>query len=652
MDKIRFILKYLRAHTLSYSLGVVFIIATNWIAVSIPQYVQRSIDLISVGYKVTGTSLLKIESAIGQHPVLDVLKQLEDQLFLDEQELAATLEKSIGLAETNRFKEIILQHTLLAEKLTENQALLLQYLFIMLGLAVSMIVVRTLSRILFFTPGRAIECEVKNNLFAKLMELQKDYHQENPSGTIISRLNNDIMGFRMLCGFAMMQIINIITALSLTPYKMWQLSPRLTLYCIIPVVVIFIVVRVGMHFLVINMRKRMTHLQELSAFTVSSLSGIDVIKGFAMHSWMESEFAQKNQSLVRRSLNISRIRSFFLSLLSNMENVLKMVVLLVGGVFVIEEQFTLGELTAFITYAALLTMPLMALGWVSTMVQQGIVGIESLQSISQKKGAFSEIPNLPQKEAAHLFDGGVEIKNLRFSYPGQDQATLAGIDLTILPGQTVGILGRIGSGKTTLVNCLNRYLVIEEGQIFFSGRDINGFSHADLRNSVRTITQEPFLFSDTVRANIEFGCLDELEKKPMDLEKILHESALEEEIRRFPQQEKTMVGEKGIMLSGGQKQRISLARAMIAPCDLLVLDNVLSAVDAETESFLLQQILRKQHARSLLIVSHRAKTMEKADWILVLEEGKIIDQGTHQDLVERPGYYQETWMLQNEMAPS
>lgn len=652
MDKLSFTLKYLRAHTLSYSLGVLFIIATNWIAVSIPEYVQRSIDLISVGYQITENALISIESEIGAHPILAALKRMENQEFLDEDQFAKHLEQTIGGENTNRFKDIIFKHTLLSEKLTKNQALLLEYLFIMLGLAVGMIVVRTFSRILFFTPGRAIECEVKNDLFAKLMELQKDYHEKNPSGTIISKLNNDVMGFRMLCGFGIMQIINILTALSLTPYKMWQLSPRLTLYCIIPVIVIFVIVRVGMHFMVLNLRQRMKHLQDLSAFTVSSLSGIDVIKSFALRKWMETGFDQKNQSLVRRSLNISRIRAFFLSLLSNMENVLKMLILLVGGMFVIEEQFTLGELTAFITYAALLTIPLMALGWVSTMVQQGLVGIESLQTIAQQKGRFSEIPNLPQKEAAHLFDAGLEIKNLHFHYPEQAQATLENINLKILPGQTIGILGRIGSGKTTLVNCLNRYLAVADHQIFFNGKDINQLSHADLRHAIRTITQDPFLFSDTVAANIQFGRLEEQEELPIDLERILYESALEEEIRRFPQQEKTMVGEKGIMLSGGQKQRISLARAMTAPCDLLVLDNVLSAVDAETESFLLKQILRKQHARSLLIVSHRAKTMEKADWILVLEEGKIVDQGVHQDLVARPGYYQETWLLQNEMAIS
>ena len=653
MDKLRFLLKYLRAHTLSYSLGIIFIIATNWIAVTIPQYVQQSIDLLVVGFQLTPASLTRIESEISSHPnltpeFLQALKTLENQSFEDEERFVELLQKTIGTSETELFKEIILKHTYLTDKLSKNQELLLQYLFIMLALACGMIIVRTLSRTLFFTPGRAIECEVKNDLFAKLMELQKDYHEQHTSGTVISRLNNDIMGLRMMCGFGLMQIVNILTALSLTPYKMWHLSPNLTLYCIIPIIFIFIVVRFGMHFMVINMRQRMQCLQDISAFTVSSLSGIDVIKSFEMHQWSRAEFSRKNRSMRRRSLNLARIRSFLLSLLSNMEHVLKILILLVGGTFVIEEQFTIGELTAFITYAALLTMPLMALGWVSTMIQQGMVGIESLQTVASQQAKHSNIPHLAKKEAAHLFDDGLVVRNLHFRYPKQTSDTLRGIDFHILPGQTIGILGGIGSGKTTLVNCLNRYLAAEDDQIFLSGKAINTLSHSNIRHAIRTVTQDPFLFSDTVEANIHFGNVDDQEELPIDLENILYECALEDEVRRFPQQEKTMVGEKGIMLSGGQKQRISLARAMMTPCDLLILDNVLSAVDSETESFLLKQILRKQHARSLLIVSHRAKTMESADWILVLEEGKVIDQGVHQELIERPGYYRETWLLQRE----
>ena len=650
MDKLQFLFRYIRKHSLSYSLGVVFIIATNWIAVSIPEYVQRSIDLLTVGYAVTELSLVEIERETGALPFLAPLKTLEKQEFKDEEHIVETLEKTLGLADTQRYQDVILKHTFLSEQLTKNQERLIQYLFIMLALATGMIIVRTLSRVLFFTPGRAIECEIKDDMFVKLMALQKDFHEQNPSGSVISKLNNDVMGIRMLCGFGIMMLVNLISALSLTPYKMWQLSPRLTLYCILPIVVVFIVVRIGMHFMVINMRNRQKRLQDLSEFTVSSLSGIDVIKGFEMKPWVETQFDRVNRSMLRRSLNISRIRSFFIPVLFNLESILKILILLVGGIFVIEETFTMGELTAYMTYAALLTMPLMGLGWMTTMIQHGMVGIESIQTIDKQQGQFSEIQSLPPKESAHLLDTGLAVKNLHFRHQGQQEATLQGVNLNILPGQTIGILGRIGSGKTTLVNCLNRYLAAEDGQIFFGDQDINHLSHADIRHAVRTVTQDPFLFSDSVAENIRFGALEYPEDLAVDLKTILYECALEEEVRRFPQQEKTLVGEKGIMLSGGQKQRISLARAMTAPCDLLILDNVLSAVDAETESFLLKQILRKQHARSLLIVSHRAKTMEKADLILVLDEGKIVDQGVHQELLARPGYYRETWLLQNEMA--
>ena len=214
MDKLRFLLKYIRAHTLSFSLGIVFVIATNWIAVTIPDYVRQSIDLLAVGYQVTPASLTRIESEIGSQTsiraeALQGLKSLENQSFEDEARFVEILVNTIGKKETELFKEVILRNTYLTDKLSKNQELLLKYLFIMLGLACGMIIVRTLSRTLFFTPGRAIECEVKNDLFAKLMELQKDYHEQHASGTVISRLNNDIMGLRMMCGFGLMQIVNI-----------------------------------------------------------------------------------------------------------------------------------------------------------------------------------------------------------------------------------------------------------------------------------------------------------------------------------------------------------------------------------------------------------------------------------------------------------
>ncbi len=591
-NSFRFLTHYLKQHWLSYTFGALAIFGTNAIAVSIPQYIQKSIDLIQ-------------------------------------------------------------------DNLSAEQALLNEYLLIMLSLALGMIVVRTLSRILFFNPGRAIECQVKNDMFQHLMGLQKDYYDANPSGNIISRINNDINGIRMVCGFAMMQAFNIVVALSITPYKMWELAPELTLYCVLPILAAFTIVRLGMRVLVRNMRARMEFLQKLSGFTVASLSGIDVIKSYEMQGWTSERFESQNQEMVRRSLRIAWIRSFVMPVLSNLENILKLLILIIGGVVVIEQQMTIGELTAFISYAALLTMPLMALGWVTTMIQQGLVGIASVRTVFAQQRPFVDVPDLPAEEQTRLFErGGLRVQDLTYQYPDGEAQVLRNLNLHLRPGQVVGVLGRIGSGKSTLVNCLNRYLDPPEGSIFLGDREIRSLSFADVRRSIRTVTQEPFLFSDTVRENLAFSLPERDDPFSGKLPQLLRASALEDETRRFPSGTETLVGEKGIMLSGGQKQRISLGRAMSQPCDLLILDNVLSAVDYDTERFLLREIhelLRPQSGaaplvKAMLIVSHRVTSMEQADHILVLDEGQVVDEGTHAELIQRPGYYQEMWRLQNESA--
>ena len=581
---------YIRQHLFYYSLGVVAILGTNWIAVSIPEYVRLSIDLLN-------------------------------------------------------------------NDLKSRQDLLWEYMFIMLGLALVMVVVRTLSRILFFNPGRAIECQIKNDMFRKLMALQKNYYDKNPSGNIISRINNDITGVRMICGFGLMQAFNIITALSMTPFKMWQLSPNLTLYCIIPIIIVFTVVRLGMNVLVRNLRARMESLQRLSGFTVSSLSAIDLIKTQTMREWSTRRFEKENQDMLRRSMKIAWTRSFVMPMLSNLEHFLKLLVLLVGGIMVIEEGFTIGQLTAFIAYSALLTFPLMGLGWVTTMFQQGLVGLTSNQTVLQQDLPRANLISLLEKKLKSLFaEGGLKVNNLSYHYPESKKDVLRHINFSIHPGQVIGVLGRIGSGKSTLVNGLNRYLDMGKGSIYLGDQDLATLSDKDVRTCIRTVTQLPFLFSDTAENNINFA-LENGDSGDRELfQKILYSAALDKEVARFPKQEKTVVGEKGIMLSGGQKQRISLARAMMEPCDLLILDNVLSAVDYETERHLLREIhkllkpINNQQALagSLLIVSHRVTSMEHADLILVLDEGQIVDQGQHADLILRPGYYQQMWALQND----
>lgn len=585
INRFRFIFSYLKYYKLSYLLGIVFIILTNWITVTIPEYLKLSIDLLSSS---------------------DVLDQAtKSELF--------------------------------------------RYLTIMLVLAFSIIFVRTLSRIFFFNPGRAIEFRVKNDLFKKLTKLPKSYYDKNPTGNIISRIQNDINGIRLICGFGMMQLFNIITALSLTPYKMWNLSPQLTLYIMIPITLVFVIIRIGMHFVTKNMRIRMTALQRLSGFIVSSLSGIDVIKGFNLAAWNREKFQEGNSLLLRLSLKISFFRSFLMPILHNLENILKIIILAIGGYYVIRAGMTIGELTAFIAYSALLSMPIMGLGWLTTIIETGFVGIASVETILKEEIPERNIPQLPQEEKESLFSRGLEVKNLTFRYSEQDSPILKNISFTVMPNQTIGILGKIGSGKSTLVNCLNKYLPVQDNSVFIGGKDINSIPAADVRSIIRTVSQDVFLFSDTLENNVLFGAEKPSDETSEIVERSLSEAVMTDEVQRFQNQEKTMIGEKGIMLSGGQKQRISLARAFMSSVDLLILDNIFSAVDYETERHLLKHIMERRTAKSLLLVSHRVQALEHADMILVLDEGQIVDSGTHEELLKRPGLYLSTWELQEQV---
>ncbi len=560
-----------------YTGGIIFLWLTIWVSVTIPEFIQKSIDLI------------------GQGPE-GVKKE---------------------------FREMVLA---------------------ILGLALVLILFRTLSRVLIFIPGRLIEKRLKGEMFRKLSSFGKDYYDLNATGNIISRINNDISGVRMITGFGILQAANILFALSLTPYKMWQLSPALTLYCLLPMVTVFVIVRVGLVVMVRNTRHRMDTLQQLSGKTISFLSGNSVIKSYNIYRWAEERMQEENISLFNFTLKIAWVRSFIIPLLASLEQILKIVVLFAGGLFVIQGKFTIGELTGYIAYTVLLTQPILGFGWLLAIFQQGFVGISSLQTIIDRNGADEGRKPLPAEEKGQLFTKGITLRNMSYTYHNGDRPVLQNISFTIKPGQVVGLTGKVGSGKTTLVNCLNGYLRPDRGQIFFGEKDAAGLRGEDIRSVVRTVSQDVFLFSDTIENNIAFGSAKALQRN--SLQEVIHKSALTDELARFPGHEKTMVGEKGIMLSGGQKQRISLARALYTHCGLLILDDVFSAVDTDTERFLIGQIFGKHQAKSLLVVSNRISVLEKTDFTLVLDEGRIVAMGAHDELLERSDFYRDTLALQ------
>ncbi|MEZ8283784.1 ABC transporter permease [Vibrio splendidus] len=521
------------------------------------------------------------------------------------------------------------------------------YVWIVVGMSVVMVVVRILSRIYALNPGRITEAALKSTLLQKLNRLPNSFHERFASGRLISIINNDLSGIRLLFGVGFLQFFNALLALSLTPLYMWRISPELTMYSIIPISIAFVIFRVGFKRMKTLHLEHMKRLQNLSAQLMSYLSGIDLIKSQQMSPWVKAETEKLNQLLLECRLKITRIQVFFMPVLDYANDLMKIIILGLGGYMLMRQELTLGEITAFLTYSVLLAMPLMQLGRIATIYQRGMVGIQSVQTILNAKVPKLDEDKLTELDVESLKGKTFSVRSLSFSYSGEERLILDDISFDIPAGKKVGVLGGIGAGKTTLVNCLNHHLDVPEGSVFLGEKDVTSFSRSDLRRYVKTVTQDPYLFSATVEDNIRFGSLNvDLAKSQVD--EVLELSQLASDVTRFELGDQTLVGEKGIMLSGGQKQRLSIARALLQPTDLIIMDNVLSAVDYETERKILEGLFKRLENQSVLVVSHRVNALEYMDEIIVLNEGKVIAKGDHVTLLKTCDYYYDTWQLQQD----
>ena len=584
MTKANFIIHYFMLNKYSYLFAVVCIFVVNYLQVEIPRYIQLAVDLLN-------------NSTIA------------------------------------------------------SKAALLENVQWVIALSVIMVVIRILSRMYSLNPGRLTEATLKNDVFHRLNRLPATFHQRYASGKLISIINNDLTGIRLFYGIGFLQFFNILFALSLTPIWMWKISPELTMYSVVPIAIASVIFWLGFRKLRALQAQRLISLQNLSEQLMNYLSGIDLIKNQQMGEWAISEVDKVNRRLFDCTMKIAKIQTFFMPLLDYANHFMKVLILGLGGYYLLQEKLTIGEITAFLSYSVLLALPLMHLVRIVTVYQMGMISIDSVQRILNSEVPSTDMLRMDDDQKSSLRGSTLLVKNLSYRYPDSksepSDVVLKNLSFSIAAGEKVGVLGSIGSGKSTLVNCLNHHLSLETGQIFWADKDITQMSRHDWRSYVRTITQDPFLFSDTVSENVKFGSRQQGQTiDDQDVEQVLNLSQLSEDVQRFSAGDQTLVGEKGIMLSGGQKQRLSIARALLTPCDLIIMDNVLSAVDYDTERSILKGIFKRMQGQSLLVVSHRVSALEYMDKILVLQKGEIIARGTHAQLLESSSYYRETWELQ------
>lgn len=524
----------------------------------------------------------------------------------------------------------------------------LSRIYWILGFAVAIMATRTASRIFFFVPGRRIEFDLKNELLAHLARLERGYFLANPSGALISRINNDINGIRMLMGFGLLQLTNSLATFSIAPYLMYTIAPTLTVFVALPILLVFMVQQYALGRLRHLQQAQMQHLQELSDFTVESYNGLDTLRSYRALEWAESTFTASSERIRLTATRMAALRAFFMPLLPQIVNALKVLLVLFGGVMVVNAELSLGEFTAYLLYLTLVLPPLMGMAFMLFVLQRGLTALGSLATVLDTAPTRPDADPNAERALPDVLQQGLTVQQLSFAYPDQpDNKVLDEIDFSVAPGEIVGLFGAIGSGKSTLVNLINGYLDPPPGNVLLDGVDVTRLSLARLRRHVVTVTQTPFLFSDTLRENVRFAAERDDESA---IRQALTTAALDADIARFPAGIDTIAGEKGVNLSGGQKQRLSLARALLKPCDLLILDDVLSAVDHETERYLIGQIYGFQQARMLLIVSHRISVLAQAQRIVVLEQGRIVAVGTHEELIRQPGVYRQAYRMQSEDA--
>lgn len=481
--------------------------------------------------------------------------------------------------------------------------------------------------------ARSFEYDLANDFYAHLQTLPQEFYQTARTGDLMSRAISDLGAVRMIVGGALMYATNTLFAVALILPLMLQLNWRLTLFAFLPLPLVSLTTKIISKHIHEESERVQEHYGTVSDRVQESLSGVRVIRAYVQEDAELANFKRVNTELLRRNVRLIHLNSFFSPVVNFIVGLAFVAGVWYGGLLTLRGRLTIGQLFQFTLYLEFLIHPMLQLGMIVNLYQRGMASMKRLHAVMSTEPSITDSA---ADASVREIKGEIEFRDLSFTYPEETEPVLSDINLHIQPGQTVAFVGNVGSGKSTLVSLVARVLEAGPGQVLIDGRPINTIPLQTLRSSLGYVPQETFLFSQTLAENIAFGDPQANEKA---IERAALEAALAEDVEEFPEHYATEVGERGITLSGGQKQRTTLARALIRAPRILILDDSLSAVDSHTEVKILTHLRRSAANRTTLIVSHRISTIKDADLIVVLEDGRIVERGSHTELITEAGIY-------------